>query len=226
MKTEGEMMRIVNLIAAIAIMVGLSIEVLTGNHRTYSTWYLWLQLMVCIVYIIDFMWVLTSHHSSRKTIWYNFLLFKISIPYLNIIEWTHLNPDRWLSIGMAALPVIRSFVAMCMVLQWVLDGKVVRIFGQYVLTVLGFTYLAALMFYDYEIGVNPELYGFGNAIWWACMNVTTVGAAIFPVTAVGKVLAALLPSLGMMFFPIFTIYVTNIYNVKPEDKSPSAKNKQ
>ena len=226
MKTEGEMMRIVNLIAAIAIMVGLSIEVLTGNHRTYSTWYLWLQLMVCIVYIIDFMWVLTSHHSSRKTIWYNFLLFIITIPYLNIIEWTHLNPDRWLSIGMASLPVIRSFVAMCMVLQWVLDGKVVRIFGQYVLTVLGFTYLAALMFYDYEIGVNPELYGFGNAIWWACMNVTTVGAAIFPVTAVGKVLAALLPSLGMMFFPIFTIYVTNIYYVKPEDKSPSAKNKQ
>lgn len=172
------------------------------------------------------MWVLTSHHSSRRSIWYNFLLFIISIPYLNIFEWTHLNPDRWLSIGMAALPVIRSFASMCMVLQWVLDGKVVRIFGQYVLTVLGFTYLAALMFYDYEIGVNPDLYGFGNAIWWACMNVTTVGAAIFPVTAVGKVLAALLPSLGMMFFPIFTLYVTNIYNVKPDEKSPSAKNKQ
>jgi voltage-gated potassium channel len=46
------------------------------------------------------------------------------------------------------------------------------------------------------------------------MNTTTVGAAIFPVTAIGKVLAVLLPSLGMMFFPIFTIYVTDIYNSK------------
>jgi voltage-gated potassium channel len=46
------------------------------------------------------------------------------------------------------------------------------------------------------------------------MNVTTVGAAIFPVTAIGKVLAVLLPSLGMMFFPIFTIYVTNLYTTK------------
>lgn len=225
MRSEGEMMRIANLIAAIAIMVGLSIEVLTGNHRTYSAWYLWLQLLVCIVYIVDFIWILTTRQSSRKTIWYNFLLFLISIPFLNIFNWLHFNPDRWLSIGVAALPVIRSFVAMCMVLQWVLDGKVVRIFGQYVLTVLGFTYLAALMFYDYEIGINPNLYGFGNAIWWACMNVTTVGAEIFPVTAVGKVLAALLPSLGMMFFPIFTIYVTDIYNVKRGEKSSSDKTK-
>ena len=70
------------------------------------------------------------------------------------------------------------------------------------------------MFYDYELGVNDRLHGFGNALWWAWMNVTTVGAAIFPVTAVGKVLAVLLPALGMMFFPIFTIYVTNMYDIK------------
>jgi voltage-gated potassium channel len=56
------------------------------------------------------------------------------------------------------------------------------------------------------------------------MNMTTVGAAIFPVTAVGKVLAAMLPALGMMFFPIFTIYVTDIYNVNHNDKSSQTKN--
>lgn len=219
------MMRIVNLIAAIAIMVGLSVEVLTGNHRTYSEWYLLLQLGVCIIYIIDFVWVLMARHTSRADVWYNFLLLIISIPYLNIFAWMHYNPDRWLSVAVAALPIIRSFVAMCMVLRWLLVGKVVRIFGQYVFTVLGFTYLSALIFYDYEIGVNPELSGFGNAVWWASMNMTTVGAAIFPVTAVGKVLAALLPALGMMFFPIFTIYVTDIYNVNHNDKSSSSKNR-
>ena len=32
------------------------------------------------------------------------------------------------------------------------------------------------------------------------MNVTTVGAAIFPVTAVGKVVCVLLPIVGMIFF--------------------------
>ena len=74
------------------------------------------------------------------------------------------------------------------------------------------------MFYDYEVLGNDKLHGFGNALWWAWMNVTTVGAAIFPVTAVGKVLAVLLPGLGMMFFPIFTISVTDIYTAKSADK--------
>ena len=40
------------------------------------------------------------------------------------------------------------------------------------------------------------------------------GAEIFPVTAVGKVFCVLLPSLGMMFFPIFTTYVLQEYTHK------------
>ena len=52
---------------------------------------------------------------------------------------------------------------------------------------------------------------FGDAIWWASMNLTTVGANIFAVTAIGKILTVLLPTLGMMMFPIFTVYVTQIY---------------
>ena len=49
------------------------------------------------------------------------------------------------------------------------------------------------------------------------MNVTTVGAEIFPVTAIGKVVCILLPSLGMMFFPIFTTYVLDKYTHKNEE---------
>ena len=41
------------------------------------------------------------------------------------------------------------------------------------------------------------------------------GLAYFhPVTAVGKVFCVLLPSLGMMFFPIFTTYVLQEYTHK------------
>ena len=119
--------------------------------------------------------------------------------------------DRGWSVVVAALPLLRAFVAMGVVVRWFVAGGMGRIFWAYIFTVVCFTYLAALMFYDYEVMVNPKLQGFGNALWWAWMGVTTVGAAIFPVTTIGKVLAVLLPSLGMMFFPIFTIYVTNLY---------------
>lgn len=205
----------INLIAGVALLVGISIEVLTGDHQSYSAWYMWLQFVVCIIFMIDFAAaMMATDKNSRRWFWLNMLFFLISIPYLNILSWLDVVPHRGVAIAVAALPLLRSFVAMGVVVWWFIAGKVSRIFVAYLFTVVCFTYLAALIFYDYEVLVNDKLHGFGNAFWWAWMNTTTVGAAIFPVTTIGKVLAVLLPSLGMMFFPIFTIYVTNIYNVK------------
>lgn len=215
MKNDNTFARLINLIAGVALLVGISIEVLTGDHQSYSTWYMWLQLAVCIIFMIDFAAaMMATDKNSRRWFWLNLLFFLISIPYLNILSWLNVVPPRGVAIAVAALPLLRSFVAMGVVVWWFIAGKVSRIFVAYLFTVVCFTYLAALIFYDYEVLVNEKLHGFGNAFWWAWMNTTTVGAAIFPVTTIGKVLAVLLPSLGMMFFPIFTIYVTNIYNVK------------
>ena len=219
MITESNWMKLVSMVAAIALMVGISIEVLTGDHRTYSDWYLWLQFIVCIVFIIDFLGAIFSHRKSQHHYLINILFLLISIPYLNILHWCGVTMGHDLAGAVMALTLIRAFVAMVVVVEWMIDSRVSRIFGAYIFTVVCFTYLAALMFYDYEVLVNDKLHGFGNALWWAWMNVTTVGAAIFPVTAVGKVLAVMLPGLGMMFFPIFTIYVTNIYTARNGDKN-------
>ena len=218
MITESNWMKLVSLIAGIALMVGISIEVLTGDHRTYSEWYLWLQFIVCVVFIIDFLGEISSRRKSKRHYFINVLFLLISIPYLNILRWRGVAMGHDLAGAVMALTLIRAFVAMVVVVKWMIESRVSRIFGAYIFTVVCFTYLAALMFYDYEVLVNDKLHGFGNALWWAWMNVTTVGAAIFPVTAVGKVLAVLLPGLGMMFFPIFTIYVTDIYTAKSADK--------
>ena len=204
--------RMINLLAGVSLLVGVSIEVLMGNHLSYSSWYMWLQLIVCIIFMVDFaVAMFQSKDKSKKWFWLNMLFFLISIPYLNILSWLNVELNRAWAIVVAALPLLRSFVAMGVVVWWFIAGRVSRIFAAYLFTVVCFTYLSALIFYDYEILVNDKLHGFGNALWWAWMNTTTVGAAIFPVTAIGKVLAVLLPGLGMMFFPVFTIYITNIY---------------
>lgn len=220
MRGDNTFVRLINLIAGVALLVGISVEVLTGDHQNYSSWYMWLQLAVCVVFMIDFASALVStDRESKRWFWMNLLFSLLSIPYLNILSWLDVVPHRGVAVMVAALPLLRSFIAMGVVVWWFIAGRVSRIFAAYLFTVVCFTYLAALIFYDYEILVNDKLHGFGNAFWWAWMNTTTVGAAIFPVTAIGKVLAVLLPSLGMMFFPIFTIYVTNIYTAKtPKSK--------
>ena len=67
MKNENTFARLINLLAGVALLVGISVEVLTGDHQNYSLWYMWLQLAVCIVFMIDFAaaMVATDKNSRR-----------------------------------------------------------------------------------------------------------------------------------------------------------------
>ncbi len=107
---------------------------------------------------------------------------------------------------------------LAIIVAWLARNRFNQLLAAYLFSVLVFTYLASLVFYDYEILVNPRLADYGDALWWAWMNVTTVGAAIFPVTAVGKVVCVLLPIVGMIFFPIFTVYISQYYTGKKEQQ--------
>ena len=57
-----------------------------------------------------------------------------------------------------------------------------------------------------------------SALWWAFMDVTTVGSNIIAVTVTGRVLSVLLAALGMMMFPIFTVYVTSLVQKRNQEK--------
>lgn len=205
-------MRVTSLVAACILIVALSIEIIGGDHTHFSSWYLNVQLAVCIIFLCDFAANALASRSEGLFLLRNIPFLLLSIPYLNIIVWSGVTLTReWaMIVGMAVL--LRAFLALYLVVRWLIDSHVRRLFTAYIFTVVVFTYLSALVFYDFEMGINPHLDSFGNALWWAWMGVTTVGAAIFPVTAVGKVFAVLLPILGMMMFPIFTIYVTDLYN--------------
>jgi len=159
---------------------------------------------------MDFTLHLFAAYDRRRYFWRNLVFLLVSIPLLNIVLWSGVELSREWYFVLKMAPLIRAFAAVIIVVAWLVNGRIKMLFAGYIFTVVAFTYLAALLFYCYEYGVNPKVDNFGNALWWAWMGVTTVGAAIFPVTVIGKILAVMLPSLGMMMFPIFTIYVTNL----------------
>ena len=67
-----------------------------------------------------------------------------------------------------------------------------------------------MIFFVLENGVNTYVTSYGTALWWAFMNVTTVGCEIYAVTVTGKFLSVLLAAAGMLMFPIFTVYITHV----------------
>lgn len=207
---------ILKVIAGVVLLVAVSWEIIGGDHTRFSHTYLTVQLAVCILFLCDFFvrWAAAGHKGCFFG--RNILFFLISIPYLNILDWSGANLPRYWAMLIGVMPLMRAFLALYVVVRWLVDNKIRQLFTAYIFTVVVFTYISALVFYDYEILVNDKLHGFGNALWWAWMNVTTVGAEIFAVTAIGKVITILLPTLGMMMFPIFTTYILQEYTHKKE----------
>ncbi len=198
-------------LGGIILLIAVSWEIIAGDNRHFSPVYLYIQLAVCLVFLVDFFVRWTADDRKGRFFVRNLLVLLLSIPYLNLVDWSGTPISRDWGMLLGLMPLLRAFLAMYVIVQWLVADKVRKLFAAYIFTVVVFTYISALIFYDYEVLVNPKLHGFGNALWWAWMNVTTVGAAIFPVTAIGKIFCVLLPSLGMMFFPIFTTYVLQEY---------------
>lgn len=205
--------------AGCILLIAVSCEIIGGDHIRFSSTYMLTQFIVCMVFLFDFF--LRWSTATRKTRFFfcNLIYVLLSIPYLNILYGCGVTLTRDWELLVGLIPLLRAFLAMVIIIRWLVDeNKMRRLFAAYIFTVVVFTYISALVFFDYEALVNPKLHGFGNALWWAWMNVTTVGAEIFPVTTIGKVVCVLLPSLGMMFFPIFTTYVLQEYNHQKVDE--------
>ena len=209
---------IATLIAAIVLPVALSYEILQGESTHLAPWYLNLQLAVCAIFLLDFIVRITAEQRRWRFLWRNILFLLLSVPYLNIVDWLGVEQPRGWSIFMTTIPILRMLLALYLLVQWIIKDAIRQLFTAYALTLLLFTYISALVFYDFEFGRNSGLMGFGDAIWWAFMNMTTVGSSITPITAIGKLLAVLLPLFGMLMLPLFTVYISNIFQKEQKER--------
>ena len=108
------------------------------------------------------------------------------------------------------IPLLRGGYALAIVVGWLTYNKASSLFVSYLTMLLATVYFSSLAFFVLEHKVNPLVHSYGDALWWAFMDVTTVGSNIIAVTVTGRVLSVLLAALGMMMFPIFTVYITNL----------------
>lgn len=216
-RTATTLVGIATLIAAITLPIALSYEILHGNRTHFSPWYLNLQLGICAIFLLDFAVRIAATEHKWRFLRHNILFLLLSVPYLNITAWIGLLPPREWSLALTTIPILRTLLALYLLVRWIIRDGIRQLFTAYALTLLLFTFISALIFYDFEFGINSGLSDFGDAIWWAFMNMTTVGSTITPITAIGKSLAVLLPLFGMLMLPLFTVYISNIFRKEQKE---------
>ena len=213
MSTLLRIFSLLTLLASILLLASLSLEVLYSRaFAEFSEIYTWAMLVVCVIFLADFLLMMLASSDRWRFIARNFVMLLVSIPYHFIIGLLGVVPGHLTTMILSAIVMLRAVMALYITLRWLIARRTTRLLWAYIATVVVCTYFAALFFYEYEAPVNSSLKSFGDALWWAAMNMTTVGAEIFPVTAIGKVICVVLPIIGMAMFPIFTVYVTSLYN--------------
>lgn len=203
-------MHTIVLFLSVILVIYISVDTIRGIPFMGNRNYMAFQLFVCIVFMIDFFFGLLI--ASRKWRYFrrHFIFLLLSIPYLNIIQAYGITLTHEQLYFIRIIPLARGALALAIIVGYISRNRVSSLFVSYISILLSLVYIASLMFFAQEQGINPAVTDYWSALWWTCMDVTTIGSNIYPVTVTGKILGVILAGMGMILFPLFTVYVTDI----------------
>lgn len=198
------------LILSVALIVFISYEIFTDIDFLRNRAYMDFQLFVCLFFIADYFVELWMAERRWRYAWRNLLFLVFSIPYLNIIDLFGITVSNETLYYVRFVPLVRGALAMAIVVSYVSTNRIVGIFASYGSIMVLSLYFGALLFYAREQPVNPGVPTFWSSLWWCSLEMTTYGAPVNPFTPTGKVIGAVLSCMGMVMFPLFTVYLTQI----------------
>lgn len=203
-------MQIAVLVSSILLIVLMSLCTFDNIPFLHNRRYLNFQLIICGVFLLDY--IVAFCYARRKLRFFirNLLFLIVSVPYINIINHYGITLSETVKYYIFLVPLIRAAFALAIVVGYVSSNRVSSLFASYISILLSVVYFSSLIFYQREFGINADVKNYGDALYWAGMNVTTLGASIIPVTEIGKILTVVLGTVGMLMFPLFTVYVTNL----------------
>lgn len=203
-------LHLIVLLLSILLIVLISIDTFNSKSFFIQPQFLKWQFWICVVFIMVFFVELCLAPKKWKYFYRNFIFLLVSIPYQAIIHHFGWHLTEQMEYLIRYMPLIRGGYAMALVVGWFTSNKATGLFLSYLITLLSTVYFASITFFLFEFKVNPLVKDYSDALWWAMMDMTTVGSNIVAITGVGRVLSVLLAALGMMMFPIFTVYITNL----------------
>lgn len=211
-------LHVIILLLSLFLVISISVDTFKGIPFYTQSLYMKVQLWICILFLFDFLLELFLSKDKLRYFSTHFIFLLVAIPYQNIIAYFGWTFSPEITYMLRFVPLVRGGYAMAIVVGWLTYNRASSLFVSYLTMLLATVYFASLAFFVLEHKVNPLVVGYGDALWWAFMDVTTVGSNIIAVTVTGRVLSVLLAALGMMMFPIFTVYMTSLIQKKNKER--------
>lgn len=216
LKEKTRLLRVRNVLRAAVVVVSLLLIVLISvdvfrpgfiplDPHAYNR----AQLPACVVYLADYFIELWLSPSRRRYFLHNLLTLLICIPYSAILQAIGVHPGGLPGYIIHYMPTLRAVLAIAVLTRFVSSNRLVGIFASYLIILVMAVYFASLVFYIWEGGVNPAVKNYWDSLYWCMLQTTTLGASFYAVTTAGKAVAMIISVMGLLLFPLFTVYLTD-----------------
>jgi voltage-gated potassium channel len=177
-----------------------------------------LDTAICVVFLWDFFYRLYRAENRLAFLKWGWIDFISSIPMLDIFRWGRLI--RVIRI----LRILRGVRSTKVILSVLFQNRANGTFSVVALIAMILVVFSSIAILNAETGPDSNIKNAGDALWWAIATITTVGYGDkYPVSAEGRVIAAILMTAGVGLFGTFTAYVAAFFlgTGKSDERSES-----
>ncbi|WP_289299663.1 two pore domain potassium channel family protein [Duncaniella muris] len=229
LKVRDRIMKMMHLgvvILSLLLITLITLDTLRNVSFLADTTYLKVQFWCCLFFMADVFVEMLFSVKKRKYLINHLFFLLVSVPYLNILHYFDIPLDNHAEYLLKFVPMIRAAYVFTIVTGATTSSKWVKnMLATYLIVLIVGVYFCSLTFFVAENGVNPDVTDYWSSLLWSIMSLTTAGCSIHAMTVTGRVLGVVLSAVGLIFFPIFTVFLTNSYTSE-QDAGGTTSDKQ
>lgn len=162
--------------------------------------------VVCLIFISDFFYSLFTVQDKKTFLKWGWIDLISSIPTVSFLRW-----GRFFRI-VRIFRILRGIRSIKVILQFIFANKAKGTLLTVTLISFVLVIFGAVAILNCETHESSNIKTATDALWWAFVTITTVGYGdYYPVTTLGRIVAAVLMTAGVGLFGTFTAYVSSYF---------------
>ena len=203
-KKELNLFNIIILVLSLYVLISLIVTTFFVLSDEVTLLLNYVDNVICIIFLVDFAIRFKKANNKLVFMKWGWIDLISSIPYIDF-----LRAGRVLRL-IRLIRVFRAFKATKLIFEHINKNKKQSALTSVALISFLMVIFSSIAILQFEKDVNSNIKTAEDAIWWSYVTITTVGYGDkFPITTEGRVIGAVLMTMGVGIFGTFTALVSS-----------------
>ena len=210
-KKELNLFNIIILVLSLYVLISLIVTTFFVLSDEVTVLLNYVDNLICIIFLVDFAIRFKKANNKLDFMKWGWIDLISSIPYIDF-----LRAGRVLRL-IRLIRVFRAFKATKLIFEHINKNKKQSALTSVALISFLMVIFSSIAILQFEKDVNSNIKTAEDAIWWSYVTITTVGYGDkFPITTEGRIIGAVLMTMGVGIFGTFTALVSSWFIEKKD----------